>query len=62
MQGHLDAPGTQQIKGTFRGQPVLHNVDPKTGLNVMTKPNGEFISGWKLSNDQLSNVLSRGSL
>jgi len=62
MQRHLDAPGTQAIKGTYRGQPVIHHVDPKTGLNVMAKPNGEFISGWRLNCDQLCNVLTRGSL
>jgi hypothetical protein len=62
MRAHIDAPGTQAITGTYRGNPVIHHLDPSTGLNVMTKPSGEFISGWKLSPDQLKNVVTRGSL
>ena len=51
------------IYGSYRGQEVIHYFNKDTGLNVMI--NGEtkkFISGWKLENDQLENMLNRGSL
>lgn len=41
------------------GQPVTHNVDPKTGLTIIQKANGNFLSGWKLSADQLRSVLKQ---
>jgi RHS repeat-associated protein len=62
VQQHIDDPSTQVIKGTYRGQSVIHHVNPQTGLNVMTDPSGKFISGWKLGTEQLRNVLTRGTL
>ena len=62
VQSHVSDPATQAIKGTYRGQPVIHNVNPQTGLNVMTDAAGKFVSGWKLNAAQLQNVLTRGSL
>ena len=51
-----------QIQGTYRGQPAIFYVDPESGLMVMTTPSGEFWSAWKLSPQQLWNVLNRGTL
>ncbi len=62
VQSHVTDPATQTINGTYRGQSVVHHVNPQTGLNVMTDPAGKFISGWKLNPQQLQNVLTRGSL
>ncbi|MEM9189039.1 MAG: colicin D domain-containing protein [Myxococcota bacterium] len=59
---HIDAPGTQRINGTYRGDPVVHHLDPNTGLNVVEDASGNFVSGWRLSPDQLENVVTRGSL
>jgi hypothetical protein len=50
------------IQGTYRGAPVTHFVKPKTGLNVMRGADGAFVSGWRLTLDQLANVLTRGGL
>jgi hypothetical protein len=38
IQRHVNDPATQTIKGTYRGQSVIHHVNPQTGLNVMTDP------------------------
>lgn len=62
MEAHVDAPGTNQIPGTYRGESVIHYVDPNTGLNVITTPSGEFISAWELSSAQLQHVLTTGNL
>lgn len=35
-------------------------MDPQTGLNVIQKESGEFLSGWKLSEEQLKHVLKTG--
>ncbi len=62
IQSHLQSPGTQKIAGTYRGDPVNIHVDPTTGLAVITDPAGNFISGWKLSAQQLWHVLNGGKL
>jgi hypothetical protein len=62
LEGHVINPNVDAISGTFRGMPVNHFVDPASGLNVMTDPLGNFVSGFKLNPTQLWNVLNRGSL
>ncbi len=47
---------------TYRRQPVAHHVDPSTGVNVITMPDGTLISGWKLNPAQLQNLLTHGNL
>ena len=63
ITNHVKAPTTKVIKGTYhQTQKVIHYVAPSTGLNVMKDYQGKFISTWKLSPEQLKNVLERGSL
>ena len=62
INAHVDSPGTDRIEGTYRGQDVVHYVDPTTGLNVVTTPDGKFVSAWKLSEAQLWHVLDSGNL
>ncbi len=59
---HVNKSGTRAIPGTYRGNPVTHYLDPKTGLNAMADESGAFVSGWRLSGEQLQNVIQRGSL
>jgi hypothetical protein len=59
---HINGPNTRRIYGTYRGQDVIHYLNPNTGLNVISTRTGEFISGWKLNSDQLRNVLAHGGL
>ncbi|MGH2700759.1 MAG: colicin D domain-containing protein [Actinomycetota bacterium] len=60
LQSHLD--DALRFPGTYRGESVIHNLNPTTGLNVIQPPAGEFITGWRLSPQQLVNLLERGSL
>lgn len=62
IKSHTTNPGTQVIKGTYRGQKAIHLYNPKTGLNVITQPNGNFVSGWKLSPKQTTTLFRRKSL
>ena len=62
LQSHVDAAGTRAIQGTYRGNSVTHHVDPSTGLNVIRDSSGNFLSGWKLSPQQLQHVLTTGKL
>ena len=59
---HINSPGVRTIQGTYHKQPVTHFLDPSTGLNVISDPAGNFISGWRLSPGQLQNVLKHGGL
>ena len=62
IERHVASDSTVAIQGTYRGNDVTHFVDPATGLNVMKDSSGSFLSGWKLSNQQLNHVLESGSL
>ncbi|QDY40834.1 hypothetical protein D8B20_02445 [Candidatus Pantoea soli] len=39
-----------------------HYYNPETKLNVMTKTDGNFISGWKLSDTQSSDLIGNGNV
>ena len=58
---HLNSPNTRVIKGTYRGQSVVHHFNPATGLNVVSQ-GGRFVSGWKLNSQQRIYLLRNGSL
>jgi hypothetical protein len=62
LRTHVNAPGTRALSGSYRAQPVTHYLDPVTGLNVIVDTRGEYVSGWRLSRDQLRHVLATGSL
>ncbi|MEJ2888791.1 WXG100 family type VII secretion target [Actinomycetospora aeridis] len=55
--------GNVHIHGTYRGTiEVIFHVDPRTGLMVMQRENGSFLSAYGLQPDQLRNVLERQRL
>ena len=62
IRQHIDSGATNAIRGTYKGNPVTHHVDPATGLNVIVDANGNFVSGWKLGSSQLQHVLNHGGL
>ena len=55
-------PATLHINGTYRGNSAVLNYNPNTGLAVIQSPSGQFISAWRLGDDQVSSVLERGML
>lgn len=59
---HINSSGVKLIQGTYRGNPVIHHLNPNTGLNVIANPNGTFLSGWRLNSAQLQNVVQHGGL
>jgi hypothetical protein len=59
---HINSPGVRVIAGTYRGDPVVHYVDPRTGLNVVADRVGNYVSGWRLGAEQLESVLATGRL
>jgi hypothetical protein len=62
IQRHVGDSSTQLIQGTYRGNPVNIHVNPQTGLAVLTDVGNNFISGWRLSAQQLLHVLNGGKL
>ncbi len=59
---HINSPGVRTIEGAYRGNPATHYVDPSTGLNVVADPAGNFVTGYRLGPDQLSDLLTTGHL
>ncbi|MDV8023883.1 colicin D domain-containing protein [Rhodococcus sp. IEGM 1330] len=55
-------PKTEHISGTYRGDEVLLSVNPDTKLIVVQGPDGRFVTGWEMSEDQMASVLSEGRL
>ncbi|WP_083902651.1 colicin D domain-containing protein [Janthinobacterium sp. HH01] len=62
LQRHVESPGIQVLKGTFRGMPVTHFLDPASRLNVMRDSNDDFLSAWRLTPMQFSHVIRAGRL
>jgi hypothetical protein len=62
LKAVVDDPTTMHIQGAYRGQPAILNYNPGSGVCVIQSPDGQFISGFKLSPGQVQNVLGRGSL
>jgi hypothetical protein len=62
INGHVNDSATQTIQGTYHGSPAVHHYNPNTGVNVITDPSGNFVSGWKLSPTQSQHVLTTGNL
>ena len=58
----MNNPRTLNIDGTYRKEPAILNYNPDTKLVVIQKPDGDYVSGWKLSPDQEKNVTESGSL
>lgn len=59
----IDAPTTQEIRGTYRGtMAVDHFYDPTTKLWVAVDANGNFITGFKLSAAQEHYLLTSGNV
>ncbi len=59
---HINGKTTEKISGTYQGKPVIHYFNQSNGLNVISTKSGKFVSGWKLSDKQIMNINSTGSL
>lgn len=54
---------THACLGTYRGHEVYHYYNPETNLNVMVnRNNNKFISDWRLSPDQITNMEHNGNI
>ncbi len=59
---HINSEGVQAVNGTYRGQSVVHYLNPNTDLNAISSLSKQFISSWKLNPAQFQNVLKPGGL
>jgi hypothetical protein len=62
VESFVNDSSTVRTVGTYRGDPAILNYNPESRLVVVQSPSGEFISGWQMSEQQLLNVIERGSL
>ena len=54
---------THACLGTYRGEEVYHYYTQETNLNVMVnRNNNKFISGWRLSDEQIINMKNNGNI
>jgi RHS repeat-associated protein len=56
---HINAEGTQIVNGAFRNatNDVIFYINPKTGLTVIATTGNQFVSGYKLTVDQINDVM-----
>ncbi|AMR31660.1 hypothetical protein A0256_09605 [Mucilaginibacter sp. PAMC 26640] len=61
---HINAEGTQLIQGAYRNGNNLVNfyLNVESGLNVVSSRAGQFITGARLSPEQVQSILTRGFL
>jgi phosphohistidine phosphatase SixA/predicted heme/steroid binding protein len=57
LEAFVQSPTTIRVSRPFRGQPAILNYDMNSMLMVVQTPSGEFVTGWKMSLEQLRNVL-----
>jgi Colicin D len=62
LREHLSGTETTVILGRYRGEKVVHFLDPSTGVNVVTSQDGKFIGVWTLNDEQLESVRKNGRL
>lgn len=62
IREHVTSLGTTLVTGTYRGTAARIFVDPLSRLAVITDEAGNFISGWRLSPQQLWYTLNKGTL
>jgi hypothetical protein len=61
---HINANGTQVVHGTYlHGNiPARFHVNPNTGLTVVSRMNGKFITGFRASSAQINDILTNFKL
>jgi Colicin D len=62
MENHINDQDTEEIMGTFRGQPCYHYFNSTTELWVGVDMNRNFISGWKLDTPQIKYLRRTGNV
>jgi len=62
LQEHINDPDTIMIEGEFRGEEVTHYYNQRTGNNLIVDKDGEFISGWELTEDQQAHLTASGKI
>ena len=62
LREHLSGAETTVILGRYRGEKVVHFLDPSIGVNVVTSQDGKFIGVWALNDEQLESVRKNGRL
>jgi Colicin D len=62
VNSFVNDTSTIRTVGTYRGNRAILNYNPESQLVVVQSPSGEFVSGWQMSEQQLLNVMERGSI
>lgn len=57
VEQFVDDPSTVHVYGEYRGKNVILSYDVTSRLVVVQSVDGAFVSGWKMTPDQLMHVL-----
>ena len=60
IKRHISSSETEVVKGVYRGNESLIFIDRQTRLGVITKPDGSFVSGWRLTEDKITHLFKGG--
>jgi hypothetical protein len=62
IEGFVKNPTTTRVAGSYHTMPAVLNYNVTSRLVVVQTPDGAFVSCWKMSAEQLKNVVDRRSL
>lgn len=62
LRAFMGEPETLRVTGTYLGDPAILNYQIGTQLVVIQGLDGAFVSGWRMSDDQILHVRTRRSL
>jgi hypothetical protein len=66
LHNHVQNPNSETVVERYtrlQGEDkVFHHYNPNTRLNVIQKPNGDFVSGWRLGPEQRGYMQATGAL
>lgn len=60
MVQHMNSPSTRIVRGYYKGDRMIAFINPRTGLHVGFRPNGEFWTSFRLGPTQLRGLLEYG--
>jgi hypothetical protein len=62
IKDHIKLKSTETIKGKYRGQDSIIFIDRSSRIGVITKSDGQFISGWKFTAEKVSHLFTKGQI
>lgn len=62
IKDHIKSKSTEAVKGKYRGQNSVIFIDKSSRIGVITKSDGQFISGWRFTAEKVSHLFTKGQI